>query len=386
MRPYQGGGEPRDTWPWRLGGGVGLGAWLVYDGAKVALVEVRVGRAMPPKAPAKSPVDRWLARWRRRLVIIAIILLAIVVFLVWPGWMYRWDWTGFGTSYGKPTGLLGNRVFYPDKTLWDWLQLLVVPLAVVGAAGWLNWVQADREAKRETQREQEEEKRETKREQDSVLDAYLSQMADLLLHEKLAEDVEGEKARYVARGLTLTALRRLDGERKGTVMRSLADSRLIPILDLAQADLNGAKLNVANLSDAKLGGADLNEANLNGANLSGAYLIAAGLNGAKLMWADLNGAKLSGAKLNGAKLYMADLSEADLSEADLSGAKLNRTKLFQANLFWAKLNGADLHMADVSEADLSGADLSGAHNTTPEQLDTAKSLEGATMPDGSVRP
>ena len=52
----------------------------------------------------------------------------------------------------EATSLFGNRDYYPDKTRWDWLQLLIVPLAVVGAAGWLNLLQAGREAKRDSQR------------------------------------------------------------------------------------------------------------------------------------------------------------------------------------------------------------------------------------------
>ena len=41
-------------------------------------------------------------------------------------------------------------------------------------------------------------------------------------------------------------------------------------------------------------------------------------------------------------------------------------------------------LRSVSGADLSGADLTGA-NVTKEQLEEAKSLHGATMPDGTMR-
>ncbi len=44
------------------------------------------------------------------------------------------------------------------------------------------------------------------------------------------------------------------------------------------------------------------------------------------------------------------------------------------------LSGADLSNANMNEADLSGA------NFTKEQLDTATSLKGATMQDGSIHP
>jgi uncharacterized protein YjbI with pentapeptide repeats len=52
------------------------------------------------------------------------------------------------------------------------------------------------------------------------------------------------------------------------------------------------------------------------------------------------------------------------------------------------LGGGDLRGANLSDADLTGADLTGADlegaTVTAEQLDQAKTLKGATMPDGTV--
>jgi len=57
--------------------------------------------------------------------------------------------------------------------------------------------------------------------------------------------------------------------------------------------------------------------------------------------------------------------------------------LIQADLSGADLSGADLSGADLSGADLSGADLSGAI-VIAGQWEKAKSLKGATMPDGQT--
>jgi len=63
-----------------------------------------------------------------------------------------------------------------------------------------------------------------------------------------------------------------------------------------------------------------------------------------------------------------------LSNADLKGAVLSATRL-----------GDDKHGdADLSGAILSNANLNGAVGWTGEQLRAAKSLEGATMPDGRI--
>jgi len=67
----------------------------------------------------------------------------------------------------------------------------------------------------------------------------------------------------------------------------------------------------------------------------------------------------------------------------------NTVSLQQADLSGADLIRANLHQADLSEtslmgANLMGANLTGAKGWTYAQLRAAKSLEGATMPDGKI--
>ena len=78
-------------------------------------------------------------------------------------------------------------------------------------------------------------------------------------------------------------------------------------------------------------------------------------------------------------LRLADLSDADLGNLDetLCGINLSDTHLQRANLSNTDLTGADLTGAYLTKANLKGATV------TKEQLTSARSLEGATMPDGS---
>ena len=69
----------------------------------------------------------------------------------------------------------------------------------------------------------------------------------------------------------------------------------------------------------------------------------------------------------------ADLSYLNLSGTDLSGADLRRANLRRCDLTDVNLTGADL-----SDADLTAA------RVTEEQLAQAKSLIGATLPDGTI--
>lgn len=300
---------------------------------------------------------------------------------------YKAEWTGFAN-----TGLQA-------KTLWDWMNLLLVPLVLVGGLSLLNRSEREKERLRIDERSDLEHEIENDRQQEEAMQAYFDRMIELILKDKLSR-FSPDEIRNAARTRTLAVLRGLDGRRKGLVILFLKDSQMIDreaVIDMSGADLHGAFLAFAslkrvNLSEADLSKADLRKADLcrsylGGANLSGASLKGADLDGADLFEANLNGADLTqsnlrGANVNGADLRGSRLISADIRQADLSGVNLNVSDLVGANLSGAKLGGARMLGADLSEADLSQADLSGTQVNETE-LGKAKSLEGATMPDGT---
>jgi hypothetical protein len=204
---------------------------------------------------------------------------------------------------------------------------------------------------------------EARRARAAALQAYLDRMGSLLGE----KGVRKEDERALARAHTLAVLEGLDPKRKGVVVQFLHESNLIPGEQEKVVDLSGA-----NLRDADLFGLNLREA---------------GLAGAFLERANLRKAHLPGADLGGTRLYGADLAGANLSGASLWNARLQSRpdlRLEAANLSGANLSGANLSGANLSGADLSGANLSEAKGVTEERLEEqAKTLEGATMPDGS---
>ena len=151
--------------------------------------------------------------------------------------------------------------------------------------------------------------------------------------------------------------------------------------NLGRANLSGASFWKANLSGTLLERANLSRANLMQANLSRANLGRANLSGASFGEADLSGAHLWEVNLSGALLLDANLSGANLRRANLSGAILGRPNLRGAIVGRPNLNGAIVGRANLSGANLGRANLSGAKHWTIEQLEQAKTLEGAIMPD-----
>src|SRR5829696_3066208 len=147
--------------------------------------------------------------------------------------------------------LIGYRY---SITLWDWLELLVVPAVIAGGGIWFN-----------TQQREREQRTAERRAQDETLQAYLDGMSHLLtdkeqpLHSARPDD----RLSTVARARTLTVLERLDSLRKRSVLQFLYESGLIykEHTLLNESDLIERHHNIVGLR-----GADLSEARLSYAN------------------------------------------------------------------------------------------------------------------------
>lgn len=207
--------------------------------------------------------------------------------------------------------------FVAKRTLWDLLQLLIVPLVLAAGGLWFT-----------VQQEARQQQLEADRADDAALQAYLDQMSTLLVEKDLRASGQTSEVRTLARARTLTVLERVDSSRRTQVMRFLLEANLV------QVHGPGAKGNpVISLADANLSGADLSSTQLTGDAPVG---VAVPVYVVDLSGADLNYADLSGADLSGASLYCADLVGADLSCADLSSTLLEKTDLTGANLRHAK--------------------------------------------------
>src|SRR5579872_4336074 len=203
-----------------------------------------------------------------------------------------------------------------NKNVWDWLQLFIMPLALVLLAIWFNIVN-----RKNDRLIAEDELREV------ALHAYVDNLSGLLVENGLRTSQAGDEVWNLAHARTVTLFTQLDARRKTRVIQFLCEAHLIAVVDLSEADLSktdlhGATLSEANLSNANLSETNLSKADLSKANLSGANLIKADLSGAYLSATNLNYAILSGANLRETNLSGANLSKADLSYATLNGANL----------------------------------------------------------------
>ena len=174
--------------------------------------------------------------WVIAIVFLAVLIVAGVVFMSITRW--GWAWTGV-VGYKSPL-LLDNQEYVPGKTVWDLLELLIVPAALVVIA----WLFSNHEKK-------DDREIATDRQQEAALQAYYDKISELLLKENLRDAEEGEEVVSIARSRTLATLRSLDDVRKGMLIKFLREAQLINkdriiILlkgaDITNADLTGAHL------------------------------------------------------------------------------------------------------------------------------------------------
>jgi uncharacterized protein YjbI with pentapeptide repeats len=302
--------------------------------------------------------------WWVPIILILVALIASVVYLgltgtTWPAW------TGFG-DYTGPL-IKDNR----GKTLWDWMELLIIPIVLGFGALWFNRSERKNDRKIAEERNKNEQEIAADRMREAALQTYIDRMTELLLEKDLRNSKPEDEVRDVARTRTLTTLRILDPVRKGLLVRFLTEAELIrkdsPVINLSGADLNNIRLS----------GADLKEVNLSQAFLAKAYMDETRLSNANLSGAQLIGAHLYFDRLDKADLSRANLSEADLGRADLHGADLSGAYLIEADLREAFLGEANLAGAVLIRADLRGADLEGAN------LDQTE-FHRTIMPDGKI--
>jgi hypothetical protein len=143
------------------------------------------------------------------------------------------------------------------------------------------------------------------------------------------------------------------------------------------ADCNALPQPWVNWNNCLMEGVQLAAADLRGARLRNTSLVGADLRGAQLGGADLAYSNLVGVKFSGTHLAQVTMVGANLRNADLAGAELQG-----ANLAYIILQSADLREADFTGADLTSADLKGA--MLKSALFAGANLSQAIWVDGRV--
>lgn len=157
-----------------------------------------------------------------RTIVFSLKIMGIIVGIYVLGTLieigYKSNWTGFSS-----------------KDLWDWMELLIVPLVLAIGGTVITYLQRKTENDIAINNLYERK-----------LQAYFSQITEYILKNDLLDSLPDSKIRAIARAQTLTVLGGLDGQRKGILLRFLYENGLIgkeSVIKLFGADLSGTVIN-----------------------------------------------------------------------------------------------------------------------------------------------
>ncbi len=354
------------------------------------------------------------------IIIVGIFVLEILLSL---HLILGYEWipeTGFGpyliVKLDQSNNPIEKELHY--RTLWDWLELLIIPIVLVFIAYWLNRrsqeienkQKVEQQSKQDAQKKKEFEQEED-RKSEEALQNYIDRMTDLLLrgNHKIADSVDGSIIRKVARSMTINTLRVLGkfDRRQGLVILFLYESGLInkenSFIDLHGADAMDVQLNLATIESANLSDINFNEANFEYSILTNtdfsnsrfrlANFYSAFLENAQFYNSTIWISNLTSTSLTNANFSKSTLNETDFSNAFMEKIKFNNATLINCNLtksylFDAVFQGSYLQKCDFTGAILYGADFTDADLTgaiiSEEQLSQARSLRGCKLPNGII--
>jgi O6-methylguanine-DNA--protein-cysteine methyltransferase len=305
-------------------------------------------------------------------VLVGILLLLIVAVNI----VSNFKWSGF-----------------QKKSLWDWLQLLVVPSMLAFGAFYLNYSSEARDKELAIKQQQQE-----------IVKDYFSKMQTLILEEKKIrisqtppKQIEKDYKDYysknsssskdqqklspesqsIGKALTFAVLDEVNGIQKGKVITYLAEAGLINT-DKPQIDLENANLKDMQLDSVILTNVNIRKAHMQNAKLSKVQFTASDLRGANFSGATLDDVFFSESNLIGSNFYGVIFKNVRLANSPAKGVCLSEKPNIKVD---ASIGQSDPNF--ITEKSLQGKFASSttieSGKDCKEPEDKPKGLGGAKM-------
>jgi uncharacterized protein YjbI with pentapeptide repeats len=284
-------------------------------------------------------------------------------------------WTGFG-PYDEATQ--GPR----SKTLWDWLELLIIPAALGIGAATFQYLENNKERNLRDELNQQR-----------IFDDYIEEVSEKLSQYTRDELINNEKMRLLLSANTAFTLNRLTVSRRTAILQFLHQAELITLSRFSRRNieeqkavtsvikLKNATLHDIDLSligkyefiyDINLSETNLRKANMNNTRISRCFFQEAELTEANFQDSEINTkcrfnkanmkkANLRNTKITGASFLACRLREVDLRRTHIKEVYFGDADLTRAMLQDSIIIDTDFRRADCTEAKFIGADMENAH-------------------------
>lgn len=252
---------------------------------------------------------------------IKIILIAIIVlfsFYIAYNAIFPYtsaEWMGFVT-YDK------NTNEQDVKKLWDWLDLLIIPLSIAI----IGWIYKENEKLRDSKKEFENKQNET-------LDSYFRVISDLIIKSHLLDNKLNSESKIIARTRTIVAIENLNSERKGQVLQFLHESNLINnVIELLGANFKSSEVSGIVLRNTTIKGVYFCDSKFIKSYLDNSDLTSCDFTNTDFSDSSMQNTNLSYTKLINCKLVNIDLTTVNFEGVDLTNADLSNSKILKTQL------------------------------------------------------
>lgn len=300
--------------------------------------------------------------------IFILVLLALVGFGIY--WGYTAPWTGFAQ-----TGIPDPNSALPAKRLWDWLELLIVPIVIAIIGTIIGNIQKNSEFRAADEKEKRE-----------ILQDYYDSILNIILDGKLKKteaqiDPANENPiQVVIRSKTTTTLEVLDDERKKSVLQFIARAKLInrmnPMILLDELTLNQVNFQQIELISVNLSGIEMEQAQLKNAQIFDADLSTANLSAARLL-----DSRFSYSIFQKTRLAQVNAKNCEFDNCQFLEARLDDARFSNCNFQRANFSGAVLQKVNFKGCSLQNASFSkpGAGNKSYPAIFLSTNFENANL-------
>ena len=250
------------------------------------------------------------------------------------------------------------------RTLWDWFELLIFPIALALFAYYLNNYQKKMEHKIAEERFNLERELRKDYERENLLRKFFDDINYLLTEKNLMSSPVDSTERSIARNKTLTTVRELDGVRKGKLFEFLFDSKLISIenciVDLSSADFSNTVLNNyifekivlkhVNFLGSNLNGIFIIDSNISISNFNKSNLENMSFSGSSINRCTFNKSNLSSTYFDGAKITNSYFNNSIMKYATFSLAKIKRSKFIESDLHYGEFDGTEIYSSQFDKS------------------------------------
>ncbi len=304
----------------------------------------------------------------RRGTALAVIIILILAPLIAFAYLYEVKWTGFVQDEFPKSETIE---YHQYKTLWDWLQVVGLPLSIAVLGLWVNYGLKQRDESRQLAASQAD-----------ALRSYYEILSGLVTSGQPTDDSAlVARRRGLLRAVTLMTLRQVDADGKSAVVQFLTETNIAGLthsqhfvqniiadrhtsndLDEYTIALDGADLSYGNYRHVKFDNVSLCGVIFTGCNLDFVSLRGASIDNSDLpskinLVHKIQNGMHRFVKLTNVDLSCCDLSRCVFSSLDLSGANLSNSILYGASFENSNLSGANLLGASCEYVDFDSVRL-----------------------------